>query len=597
MLLAQSLRFLDAFGNKAPDWVSHWLTPLWILGLGALAGLLLCLLVWLIAFALSRIPALGELQQQPQARRIAVAVLTVAYLALFAWLAFSPPPGAPAGAAPGQGNAPALAILPLLLGALLAAAGTVAIISRRAVSGAWDTVREGALWPAFIILAVWAGFGILGIVVVRNPSQIAESIVRLPALVQAQTMQEEFTIPPTPAEVEDIQTTVVDLPAPVLRNEIRELQFKANERVKIAPLPFENVTDPSSIFDVPAEEVTRWERPKTGATPFPEETVSQLYVRNYGEGPAKLEVTLLRRLAFSEVMAIPLFAGGILLTFLLAMTLQGAFPKMAAISLATVKSEIAQPMFPLILGVGIVLLLGFVWVPYNTFGEDIKMLKDTGLGLILILCILQAVWAASSSVSEEIEGRTALTLLSKPVGRRDFILGKFLGIGWTTALLAFVLGITLLIGVAYKPIYDAREGANYEATWQLCFSEMIRTVPGLVLLLMEALVMTAISVAISTRLPTLPNFIICFSIYALGHLTPLLVQSQVVAAQFEPVIFIGRFLATILPVLEYFNIQASIAAGAEVPYAYLAWAFVYCGLYCSVAMLLALVLFEDRDLA
>jgi hypothetical protein len=84
---------------------------------------------------------------------------------------------------------------------------------------------------------------------------------------------------------------------------------------------------------------------------------------------------------------------------------------------------------------------------------------------------------------------------------------------------------------------------------------------------------------------------------SIGHLTPLLVQSQVVAAQFEPVIFIGRFLATILPVLEYFNIQASIAAGAEVPFAYLGWALVYCILYCSVAMLLALVLFEDRDLA
>lgn len=597
MLLAQSLRFLDAFGNKAPEWVSQWLTPLWILGVGALLGLILCFLVWLVAAALSRIPALGTLQEQPQARRIAVAVLSVAFLALFAWLTFGGVEGQPAGAAPDLGNTPALAIVPLVLAALLAAAGTVALVSRRSVDRTWDTVREGALWPAFIILAVWAGFGIFGIVVVREPSKIAESLVRLPALVRAQTLEHEFTVPPTPAEVADIQTTVIDLPEPVLRNEIRELQFQANERVKVAAQPFETIADATSIFDVPAEEVTRWERPKTGATPFPEDVVTQLYVRNYGEGPATLGVTILRRLAYSEVMAIPMFAGGILLTFLLAMTLQGAFPKMAAISLATIKSEIAQPMFPLILGIGIVLLLGFVWVPYNTFGEDIKMLKDTGLGLILVLCILQAVWAASSSVSEEIEGRTALTLLSKPVGRRDFILGKFLGIGWTTALLAFALGITLLIGVAYKPIYDAREGANYEATWQLCFSEMIRTVPGLVLLLMEALVMTAISVAISTRLPTLPNFIICFSIYALGHLTPLLVQSQVVAAQFEPVIFIGRFLATILPVLEYFNIQASIAAGAEVPYIYLGWALVYCGLYCTVAMLLALVLFEDRDLA
>jgi hypothetical protein len=50
-------------------------------------------------------------------------------------------------------------------------------------------------------------------------------------------------------------------------------------------------------------------------------------------------------------------------------------------------------------------------------------------------------------------------------------------------------------------------------------------------------------------------------------------------------------------VLDHFNVQASVAAGVNVPLDYLAWALVYCALYSTVAMLLALVLFEDRDLA
>ena len=57
---------------------------------------------------------------------------------------------------------------------------------------------------------------------------------------------------------------------------------------------------------------------------------------------------------------------------------------------------------------------------------------------------------------------------------------------------------------------------------------------ALVLGMMEATVLIAIGVAISTRLPLLANFNICTSIYVIGNLTPLLVKSSVVQGQFEP---------------------------------------------------------------
>jgi len=124
---------------------------------------------------------------------------------------------------------------------------------------------------------------------------------------------------------------------------------------------------------------------------------------------------------------------------------------------------------------------------------------------------------------------------------------------------------------------------------------MIGTVPGLVLSFMETVVLTAISVAISTRLSMLPNLLIVGSIYVLGHLGPLIVQSSV--GQNEFVAFFGQLIALVLPVLDHFNIQAAVAAGVPVPPDYLAWALLYCVLYSTVAMLLALILFEDRDLA
>ena len=78
-------------------------------------------------------------------------------------------------------------------------------------------------------------------------------------------------------------------------------------------------------------------------------------------------------------------------------------------------------------------------------------------------------------------------------------------------------------------------------------------------------------------------------------LRPLLVSSSV--GQFEIVSFVGTLLAVVLPVLDHFNIYAAISTGKEVAWSYVAWAGLYCVLYSTVAMLIALLLFEDRDLA
>ena len=113
----------------------------------------------------------------------------------------------------------------------------------------------------------------------------------------------------------------------------------------------------------------------------------------------------------------------------------------------------------------------------------------------------------------------------QPIGRRQFVLGKFVGIILPVALLFLVLGAIFLATVSYKVVYDARESALPDPTWQDCYREMIGVVPGLVLAFMEVIVLTSISVAISTRLPMLANLIICASIYVLGHMVPMLVKA------------------------------------------------------------------------
>jgi ABC-type transport system involved in multi-copper enzyme maturation permease subunit len=603
---------IDNFHLQLPDSIINWLTPIWILGIGAISGLVLCLAIWLVAAVLSRISLLGSLAENAKPRRVTVAILTIVLLAAWFLLGGNPwsapaaaavPAANPAAAAPQQ---PAPNQFNRILDGVWATAGmafvcflgalaAVYLVSRRTIDETGIALREGVLWPLLITALSMAAFGVFGLTIVRKPSELLSSLTRWPTIVSGGTVTQNFDIAAPPNNFDE--PPQLEIAVDFRSDEIRKMLFQANRPLRISTHPFADQTPTSIMFDVPAGEEQRWQKTEGGSNPFGEQQVRKLYVKNLSSEPAQLQFTAVSNVVDPEMLIVPLVAFSIAGVFFFYLLQRSALPKLAAISLATSKSEIAQPLYAIILGLGVFLLVVFVYIPYNTFGEDIKMLKDSGLSLIRVLAIAQAVWAASAAVSEEIEGRTALTVLSKPVSRRDFIIGKFVGISWSSALLIIVLGLVLLVTVAYKPIYDAREGADYDPTWQRCFHEMVQIIPGLVLAFMETLVMAALSVAISTRLPALANFIVCSAIYVLGHLTPLMVQSQVVAEQLPPVVFFGRLIATALPVLDHFNIQASVAAGVDVPLVYLGWSLVYCALYSTMAMLLALTLFEDRDLA
>ena len=268
---------------------------------------------------------------------------------------------------------------------------------------------------------------------------------------------------------------------------------------------------------------------------------------------------------------------------------------LSAIAGNTAQSVMKQPIFSILLIFGLMAILIFPWVPYNTLGEDVKIMKSQGLTVIKVLGILLAVWSAGTAISEEIEEKTALTLLSKPISRRQLIIGKFLGIILGVSIFFTVLSTVFMPTCAMKVVHDAREQCQTEPETAACLASMATTVPGLALSFMEIVMMTAVTVALSTRLPMVPNLTLCTTIYALGHLIPLMVKSSI--GQFQIVGFVGNLLSAILPVLTYFSLETTAGGGGAISLSYLMGAAAYCFLYSLVALCVALILFEDRDLA
>ncbi len=265
------------------------------------------------------------------------------------------------------------------------------------------------------------------------------------------------------------------------------------------------------------------------------------------------------------------------------------------IARAAAKEAIRQPVFPLLLTISLVMMVFNTFIPFFSLGEDVKMMEVCGLAMLLICGMFLAIWTSSMSIADEIEGKTAMTMLSKPVNRRQFILGKFLGI--QTAVLLMALPIVLAFAglTVYKVFYDARESTRDDVTIENAVIEVLRLMRAVVLVLLEIMVMSAISVALSTRVPMVVNLVTCLAIFVVGHLTETLVVSNM--GKLELVGFMARLVAMVLPAVGMFNVEAKLMTDGSVPPVYVGWAAVYAGAYIMAAILLAFWLFEDRDLA
>lgn len=293
---------------------------------------------------------------------------------------------------------------------------------------------------------------------------------------------------------------------------------------------------------------------------------------------------------------IDLGALGIFVLFgILVFLFRNYVPKVGAVAWVTAKESLFQPLFFILTILGIFALFIFLLIPYNTLGEDIKIVTTQGLMLVKLIAAFLAVWTASTTISDEIEGKTALMALAKPISRRSFVIGKYAGVMIAVTLIFLILGTFFLNTISYKLVYDARESSKDVPTAVECFFAVYSILPHLVLAYLEAIILAAIAIAISTRLPLLPNLTIVLIVYLIGNLIPDIVQSS--AGQIQMVGFIAELLSAVLPCLGHFSSDTPTAVGKSLSWVYVGMSMIYAALYCCAMLIVSLLLFENRDLA
>ena len=323
---------------------------------------------------------------------------------------------------------------------------------------------------------------------------------------------------------------------------------------------------------------------------------------------------------YMAVLHLQLGADAFVLVF---RTLLTVWSKGGAVALASFQEGVRQPMFWLLTGLGCLMMLISVFIPYFTFGEDLKMVKELCYAFTMLAPAVFGVIAACMSVTEEIEGRTAVTLLSKPILRRDFLLGKFAGITLASLFMTLLMGWFLVWMVLYKMWYDANLPTNQDLgdpAWVLeqagrwfgttSAAEFARgallwvhdagaALPGLVIGFGQVIVLIAVAVALGTRVPMVVNLTMCLLVYLLGHLTP--IMTEVTRDQNPLLSFVAQLFETVLPGLDLFDVGSSIIRELPLdPVGYSVYTLnvaLYALTYTAIALLLGLILFEDRDVA
>jgi ABC-type transport system involved in multi-copper enzyme maturation permease subunit len=211
--------------------------------------------------------------------------------------------------------------------------------------------------------------------------------------------------------------------------------------------------------------------------------------------------------------------------------------------------------------------------------ESSAVLRSLGLAVILIAGLLITIIAGIQVIPSEIERRTIYTVLSKPVQRYEFVLGKFLGGLFTVFVMIAAMGVVFLGVLRWQEGHWAADMAK-----------------GVMLTFFQMTLLGALAIFFSTFATPVVNFFLSFGVFIVGNLsavTESLLNNKVVATR-----LLATALHYIIPNFGNFNMQnklihPSVTISNETVFI---WTnIVYAIVYSCALLVLAILVFDRRE--
>lgn len=254
-----------------------------------------------------------------------------------------------------------------------------------------------------------------------------------------------------------------------------------------------------------------------------------------------------------------------------------ALIRIFTIATNTVREAVRNKLLYALLFFAILLILSGVFLSTLSYVESARILQDIGMTATRVFGVAIALFVGVGLIHREVDRRTVYTLLSKPLSRGEFLLGKFVG-------LVLTVWMQMAIMVAAFVAVSVITGAPLSATHAAAF----------LLLGVELAVVVAIATFFSAfTTPMLASFF-TGGLWVLGNLTRNL-RDLGASSEIGSMRLASEWLFRLLPDLRGFNLGIEAVHGLPIVASDVWFPVLYGAGYCAVVLVAAVALFDRRD--
>jgi Cu-processing system permease protein len=240
----------------------------------------------------------------------------------------------------------------------------------------------------------------------------------------------------------------------------------------------------------------------------------------------------------------------------------------------------------------VVLVAATLLIGQITAGQDVKIIKDLGLATIELAGLLMTVFIGVGLVAREIERRSIFSLLSKPLPRRDFIIGKYAGLVLTIAVNVALMAAALYLVLAFL---DWRALPAERRAWDAPALDP-RLLVSVLMIAFELALLTAVALFFSTfSSSALLSIVFTVGLYVAGTFAEDLRHFPDIV-DVSPAV--GTAVATIgwvVPSFSAFDVKAQVVHGVSVPAKFVLFTLGYAVLYIGALVVASVTVFARRE--
>ena len=151
----------------------------------------------------------------------------------------------------------------------------------------------------------------------------------------------------------------------------------------------------------------------------------------------------------------------------------------------------------------LLLIVGAVFLGELSDAQEAKIIIDLGLSAMLLFGAFISIFVGVGLVYKEIERRTIYAIFSKPVGRGEFLVGKYLGLCLTLLVNVVVMGVGLSLALFYV-----------RRSWDV---PILNIWPAILLIYVELMILTAVAILFSSFSSPVLSALLTFFVFIIGH--------------------------------------------------------------------------------